>query len=120
MNELLEAAKAVIDDWNRFDNRTSPKHALALMDAVERSEKQEVEPVAWSSIDGYVYRSYIVAKHSSNGREPLPLYRHPRQPVRLSDLEISGLMNDVTGLGTYKGYKLFAEKIMDAMLEKNQ
>lgn len=48
----------------------------------------EDEPIAWSSADGYVYRSYTVAKHSNNGKEPIPLYRHPPQPMRLSDEEI--------------------------------
>lgn len=84
-----------------------------------RLAEPEPEPVAWSTVDGYVYRSYVVAKHSHGGKEPIPLYRHPR-PVRLSDYEVSQLMNNSTGLATYKGYKLFADRIMDAMLEKNQ
>lgn len=85
-----------------------------------RLVEPEDKPVAWLSSDWHVYRSRTVARHSNNGKEPLPLYRHPRQPMRLSDLEISALMNNATGLASYGGYKLFAEKIMDAILEKNQ
>ena len=84
MNELLAAAKAVIEATDTGDRWCAIANLSA---AVERAEQgPENEPVAWLSIDGYVYRSYTVAKHSHHGQEPTPLYRHPPRQTGLDQL----------------------------------
>lgn len=114
--ELLQAA---------FDALEAVHHVLTthnrelIKEIRARLAEPEDEPVAWASADGYVYRSYIVAKHSHNGKEPLPLYRHPRQPVRLSDEELQTLCLS-HGIGASPLLFAVAKDIKDALLEKNQ
>ena len=84
MQELIAAAKAVIAEWGRGNDSVHDINRLRA--AVERAEKQKIEPAGWSTGDGYVYRSYTAAKHSNNGKEPMPLYRHPAKPTGLDQL----------------------------------
>ena len=74
---LLDALNAL---YQSVDFRQDPSEEL--MDEIRaRLAEPEDEPVAWASTYGRVYVSYIVASHSSHGKEPIPLYRHPRQPA---------------------------------------
>lgn len=134
--DLLQAALTALEVWARID-----ADDIAITREIRaRLAEPEPEPVAWEyvlSFHGLPTHSkvidveYDLTVTSPFGRKGIdyvdsgvvtvcPLYRHPPSPVRLSDYEVSQLMNNSTGLATYKGYKLFADRIMDAMLEKNR
>ena len=85
-----------------------------------RLAEPEPEPVRWMDEDGCTFRDEAVAREVNPWQAITPLYSHTPRPVRLSDYEVIQLMNNSTGITTYKGYKQFADRIMDAMLEKNR
>jgi len=117
--ELLEDALHALELWSRIN----AKDLVITQKIRARLAEKDDEPVAWSSVDGYVYRSYTVAKHSNNGKEPLPLYRHPRQPVWLTDDEVKQVIKqtipDVT-VSESVTFRAIARAIQAAVLEKNQ
>lgn len=77
--ELLKQAYGALGLINHRGNTDEElqKVGLTMVLIEARLAEKEDKPVAWLSADGYVYRSHTVAKHSNNGKEPLPLYLHP-------------------------------------------
>lgn len=114
--ELLESALQLIAKYHARETVLVDWEKSVIEAISSRLAEPDPKPVAWLRKNGFRFNGEIEPQDDSE----IPLYRHPPRPVRLSDYEVSQLMNNSTGITTYKGYKIFADRIMDAMLEKNR